>query len=98
MIGAGALAPRLVTAHAVARPIEEVVIWNRSFDKAQALAQTLERPGLSVRATDDIRAALAEADIVSTATMSAVPLVHGDWLKPGSHVDLVGAYLPTMRE
>jgi ornithine cyclodeaminase/alanine dehydrogenase-like protein (mu-crystallin family) len=98
MIGAGALAPRLIAAHAGVRPIERVVIWNRTPEKARALAVALDRPGLSVHASEDIAGAIGEADIVSAATMSAAPLIRGEWLKPGTHVDLVGAYLPTMRE
>src|SRR5260221_544193 len=82
MIGAGALAPRLIAAHAAVRPIAEVIVWNRTFDKAAVLARGLDRPGLAVRATDDLRRAVAEADVVSTATMSSEPLVRGEWLKP----------------
>jgi ornithine cyclodeaminase len=98
MIGAGALAPRLIAAHAAVRPIDEVVIWNRTDEKARALAGSLDRPGLLVRAVGDLDRAVAEADIVSAATLSSQPLILGDWLKPGTHLDLVGAYLPTMRE
>jgi ornithine cyclodeaminase len=98
MIGAGALAPRLIAAHAATRPIAEVVIWNRTPAKAHALAATLDRAGLSVRAAEDIADAIRVADIVSAATMTREPLIRGAWLKPGAHLDLVGAYLPTMRE
>ena len=98
MIGAGALAPRLIAAHAAVRPIENVLIWNRTAAKAEALADALDRPGLSVDASEDIAGAVGEADIVSAATMSREPLIRGEWLKPGTHVDLVGAYLPAMRE
>jgi ornithine cyclodeaminase len=98
MIGAGALAPHLIAAHASVRPIREVTIWNRTADTARRLANALNRPGLAVTATDDLEAAVAAADIVSAATLSRVPLIHGAWLKPGTHVDLVGAYAPDMRE
>ena len=98
MIGAGALAPRLIAAHASVRPISEVVIWNRTIEKAEHLARKLHRPGFRVVATDDVHAAVAAADIVSVATLSPEPLIRGAWLKPGTHVDLVGAYTPAMRE
>jgi len=98
MVGAGALAPRLVAAHASVRPISDVAVWNRSATRARALAANLDRPGLRVIATEDLGAAVARADIVSAATMSRAPLVRGEWLKPGAHVDLVGAYNPAMRE
>lgn len=98
MVGAGALAPRLIAAHAAVRPLTAVSVWNRTFATAERLAASLDRPGLSVTATRDLAAAVAGADIVSAATMASAPLVKGDWLKPGAHVDLVGAYAPHMRE
>lgn len=98
MIGAGALAPRLVAAHASVRPIADVAIWNRNPERAKRLATELDRPDLHVVATDDLSAAIAGADIVCAATMSRAPLLRGDWLRPGAHVDLVGAYNPAMRE
>lgn len=98
MIGAGALAPKLIAAHASVRPINHVTIWNRSPDRAERLAASLDRPGLKVTTTADREAAIREADIVSVATLTKEPLVRGAWLKPGAHVDLVGAYTPAMRE
>jgi hypothetical protein len=98
MVGAGALAPHLIAAHAAVRPIREVVIWNRTAETARRLAATLDLPGLSATASDDLEAAVRDADIVSAATMAQEPLVRGAWLKPGTHVDLVGAYTPEMRE
>jgi alanine dehydrogenase len=105
MIGTGALAPQLIRVHAKVRPISDVMIWGRSFDKAQHLAAELSaslptalaRP-ISVRAIAGRREGVAAADIVSCATLSKAPLVEGAWLRPGQHVDLVGAYTPLMRE
>ena len=98
MIGAGALAPHMIAAHAAVRPIRKVTVWNRTADTARRLAASLDRAGLSVSATDDLEAAVRDADIVSAATMSRAPLIRGAWLGPGTHVDLVGAYTPEMRE
>ena len=98
MIGAGALAPRLIAAHAAVRPIREVIIWNRTAERAQRLAATLDRPRLRVTASEDLAATIGSADIVSVATLANEPLVKGAWLKSGAHVDLVGAYTPQMRE
>jgi ornithine cyclodeaminase/alanine dehydrogenase-like protein (mu-crystallin family) len=98
MIGAGALAPQLVRAHAAVRPIQRVTLWNRSRQRADALAGELERSGIATTMADDLEAAVRRADIVSCATLSAEPLVRGAWLKPGAHVDLVGGYTPQMRE
>ncbi len=98
MIGAGALAPRLIAAHATVRQIADVTIWNRTPAKAEALATEIEREGLAVRATTDLEAAVKHADIVSVATMTDRPILQGKWLAPGAHIDLVGAYTPAMRE
>lgn len=100
MVGAGALAPHLIAAHASQRPIQTVAIWNHRRERAEALADALaaENPGYAVRAVADLEAAARAADIVSCATLSAAPLVRGAWLKPGAHLDLVGAFTPAMRE
>jgi ornithine cyclodeaminase/alanine dehydrogenase-like protein (mu-crystallin family) len=98
MVGAGALAPQLVRAHASVRPIREVALWNRSPDRVRALAAALAPTGLSVTVADDLEAEARRADIISTATISAEPLICGEWLRPGTHVDSVGAYRPNMRE
>ncbi|MBN9010876.1 MAG: ornithine cyclodeaminase family protein [Rhizobiales bacterium] len=98
MVGAGALAPHLIAAHAAVRPIREVAIWNHRPERAEALAARLDRPGLAVRAVTDLDAEIAAADIVSAATLSTEPLVHGEALRPGTHVDLVGGFTPHMRE
>jgi ornithine cyclodeaminase/alanine dehydrogenase-like protein (mu-crystallin family) len=97
MVGAGALAPHLVCAHACVRPIETVTLWNRTRARAERLAADLE-DRFAVDVADDLETAVRQADIVSCATLSAEPLVRGAWLKPGAHVDLVGGFTPGMRE
>ena len=98
MIGAGALAPQLVHAHASVRPIKRVTLWNRTRGNAVKLAFGLSVGGFETEIADDLEAAVREADIVSCATLSSTPLVRGKWLRKGTHVDLVGAYTPKMRE
>jgi len=99
MAGAGAMSGPLVRAHLSVRPgIERVVIWNRSRARAEALAMTLADLGKTVEVTSDLEQAVRGADIISAATMSSEPLLRGAWLKPGTHLDLVGAYTPQMRE
>ena len=98
MIGTGALAPNLIRAHATARGIEEVLIWGRNVDKAAAVARSVAASGLKVGATKDLESAISRAVIISCATMTKEPLVHGEWLRPGQHIDLVGGYTPEMRE
>jgi alanine dehydrogenase len=98
MVGAGALAPYLARAHCAVRPIAEVTIWNRTAKNAERMAGALARSGLRVEVADDLASAVARADVVSCATMASTPVIMGAWLRPGVHVDLVGAYRPEMRE
>ena len=94
MVGAGGLAPHLVAAHRAVRPsIERVLLWNRTRARAVAVAADV-----GAEIVDDLAAAVPQADIVCTATMTAEPLVEGRWLRPGTHLDLVGAFLPDRRE
>jgi ornithine cyclodeaminase/alanine dehydrogenase-like protein (mu-crystallin family) len=98
MVGAGALAPFLVRAHRSVRPIADVVVWNRSPARAQALVADLAKDGIAATIATNLEQAVAQADIITTATLSPDPLIRGAWLTPGTHVDSVGAYRPAMRE
>ncbi len=98
MVGAGRLSLNLIEAHAAIRPIREVAVWARSTDKAAAVAAKARGMGLEAQAAIDLERAAGEADIISCATLASEPLIHGEWLKPGTHVDLVGAYRDDLRE
>lgn len=99
MLGAGALAPHVIAAIRHVRPgIEAIRIWNRTPQKAEALAADCRAQGLPAWACTDAPAAQAEADIVIAATMAEAPIVHGDLLRPGTHVGLIGSFTPQMRE
>lgn len=98
MAGAGALAPFLIRAHMSQRPIRRVLLWNHRPDKAAALAASLAAEGLPVEHAPDLEPAVREADIVSCATLADAPFLAGAWLKPGAHLDLVGAFNRSMRE
>jgi ornithine cyclodeaminase/alanine dehydrogenase-like protein (mu-crystallin family) len=98
MLGAGRLAPHLIRAHAAMRPISHVTLWNRSRENADAVAEALRDDPFEVRVLEDREEAIRDADIISAATISETPLIEGRWLKPGSHVDLVGAFTPKLRE
>jgi ornithine cyclodeaminase len=80
------------------RPIAEVAIWNRSAERARALVAALAQDGITAKVADDLAGATGQADIVSTATLASEPLIRGAWLRPGTHLDCVGAFKPTMRE
>jgi ornithine cyclodeaminase len=98
MVGTGNLTPHLIAAHATARQISRISIWGRRMEAAEKLAGTLATSSFSVTVADDLEQAVGEADIISCATLASEPLVHGAWLQPGQHLDLVGAYKPDMRE
>lgn len=98
VVGAGRVARELPAAYRAVRPIDEVRVWARDPGSAQALAQAWRGQGLRAAPADDLAAACAEADIVSCATLATGPVVHGAWLRPGSHLDLIGSFTPAMRE
>lgn len=98
MIGTGVLAPNLIEAHASVRPVEKVIIWGRNLAKAEKLAGEFSDRSFEVLLVDEIGKAIADADIVSCATLSDEPLVQGRYLREGTHVDLLGAFRPDMRE
>ena len=98
MIGAGKLAPHLIRAHAAVHPIKSVSVWNRNPANAERLVQEMAGDPFEVSVCKDRAAAIANADIVSAATISAEPLIEGAWLSAGTHLDLVGAFTPAMRE
>lgn len=96
VLGSGRVAAALAEAWCDRFPITEAAIWSRNPDHAAALAVRLAAHGLPARAaaSPDPRG----FDIVSAATLSETPLVRGAEVDPGTHVDLVGAFRPAMRE
>ncbi len=98
VVGAGALAPYLVRAHASVLPLTSVAVWNRNPEGARRLAGALAAAGAPAEASEDLERAVADADVISCATLSSAPLVEGRWLKAGQHLDLVGAFSMSMRE
>ncbi len=98
VVGTGALAPYLVEAHCAVRPITDVMVWGRNRAHAARTATLLAAPGRTISVVDDLARALAVADIVTCATTAREPIVCGADVRPGTHVDLVGAFTPEMRE
>jgi ornithine cyclodeaminase len=93
IVGAGHVAGLMVEAYRVVRPITRVRVWNHRRAGAERLAARLGADAVS-----DLAAAVGDADIVSCATLSHEPLVRGEWLRPGTHLDLIGGFTPAMRE
>ncbi|WP_299592866.1 ornithine cyclodeaminase family protein [uncultured Microbulbifer sp.] len=98
MVGTGTLAPELIRAHTSVRPIKKVVVWGRSQEKAQRVLDAVADLPCDAAICSDIQQGMANADIVSCATLSKSPLLYGKWLRTGQHIDLVGAFRPDMRE
>ena len=98
LVGAGALGPHFVRAHAAVRPVKRVFIYNRSIAKSETLAAELAHAGFEAHSVSDLEHAVRQSDIVSCVTTSTQPIVKGAWLKPGTHVDLAGSFKPSMRE
>ena len=89
LVGAGTVAKSMVQAYSSLFPDARFTVWSRSRASAQAM-------GLPV--ADDLERAVKSADVICTATMATEPLIRGEWLQPGQHLDLIGAYKPGMRE
>lgn len=98
IVGSGRIAGLVAQAMRTVRPIERVLVWNVRPAGAEALAASLREQGLDARAVTDLQASAGQADIVSCATLSTEPLIHGAWLRPGTHLDLIGSFKPEMRE
>ena len=94
IVGAGTVGRSLHDAYSAAFPNAQFTVWNRTTKNAELMAA--ERPTLSV--ATDLEQAVRNADIVTSATMSTKPLIKGEWLQAGQHIDLIGAYRPDMRE
>lgn len=99
VVGTGRLAGWMARAHMALRPqLRRVLVWGRRADAARALARTLAGEGLPAGAAPALEAAVRAAQIVCCATTAREPVVHGDWLAPGTHLDLVGGFRRDMRE
>ncbi|AHV91038.1 ornithine cyclodeaminase family protein [Bordetella holmesii] len=98
VLGSGRIAGLVPAAMRAVRPIEEVMVWNVRQQGAQALARRLCDEGFRAWAVTDLQTAVSRADIVSCATLSTTPLVRGEWLRGGTHLDLIGSFTPEMME
>ena len=99
VVGCGEQARRHVTALRAVRDFDEILIWGRSAERARALAEQLsEREDTSVCVASDLQSAAAIADVITTVTSAREPVLSGNWVSPGTHVNLVGSAVPTNRE
>lgn len=100
LIGAGKVGRQLIRAHTSVRPIDTVWIWDRSPTAANALAQACQQNGISAHVCSEFQLPqiAGSVDLVSCATLATEPVIRGDWIQSGTHIDLVGSFTPQMRE
>ncbi|MGL4488426.1 MAG: ornithine cyclodeaminase family protein [Rhizobiaceae bacterium] len=98
VVGSGRVAKELPHAFKAVRSIEKVMVWSRTRENAEALANDLRRQDFDASSVTDLQSAVSQADIITCATLATEPVMEGAWLKPGQHVDLIGSYAPHMRE
>jgi ornithine cyclodeaminase/alanine dehydrogenase-like protein (mu-crystallin family) len=99
VVGTGSLAPWMAEAHAQVRDYENILVWGRNVEKAQLTAKAIgERLQNDISIAEDLQNATQQADVITVATTSRTPIIKGEWLRDGQHLDLVGAFVPEMIE
>ncbi|MFG6175989.1 ornithine cyclodeaminase family protein [Halomonas sp. THAF12] len=98
LLGAGRVGSLIPYAYREVLPIEEVAVWDINPVASERLVMQLNQDGFKARAVEDLQMAVSWADAITCATLSTQPLVKGAWLSPGSHLDLIGSFTPSMRE
>ena len=99
MVGAGTVAASIVIAYQEVFPsIERFIIFNRTTSNAYRFAEEMRHRVPAIEVMESLESACAEADIITCATMATNPMLKGKWIEPGTHVDLIGAFTPDMRE
>jgi len=98
IIGTGPIARNLALAHKACSPDMIVEIFGRNPERAAALAQELRDLGQDCAISRDLRTSVLRADMISTATNASMPIFDGAWVRPGTHLDLIGSFKPNMRE
>jgi len=96
--GSGRVASLAADAFRAVRPIRKVAVWNPRPAGAERLVAKLRGDGFDAHVAPDLEQAVGEADIVSCATLATEPIIRGEWLRPGTHLDLIGSFTPFMRE
>ena len=98
VLGTGSLSVPLVQAHTDTMRLKNVLVWGRQFHKTQRVVKQLKELGIEVRAMGDLEETLALSDVVAVATTATEPFLKADWVKPGTHISLVGAFTPQLAE
>lgn len=98
VVGAGRVASLLPDAYRCVRDISSIQVWDIRPEAAQAMVERLRAQGIDAHHAESLEQGVRWADIVTCATLSTAPLIQGEWLQPGTHLDLIGGFTPTMRE
>lgn len=98
VVGAGRVGSELPAAFSAVRPIQRVMVWNPTPERGEKLVASLQEQGVQAEWHTDLKSAVKQADIISCATLASEPLIKGEWLQSGQHLDLIGAFTPAMRE
>ncbi len=98
VLGTGALSAHMVLAHASVMSFQDIVVWGRSVEKAQKVVDELASQGLAARASDDLRGTVEQAEVIAAVTTATQPFICNEWVRPGTHLGLIGAFTPGMAE
>ena len=98
LLGYGEQAQKHIETIASVRPIRSIRVWGRDVDKAERFAGMQRKAGFDAEAYDSVREAVAGADVVCTVTSAQTPILFGEWLTPGTHVNAVGASVASCQE
>jgi ornithine cyclodeaminase/alanine dehydrogenase-like protein (mu-crystallin family) len=98
VVGGGAVAKHLVEAHMAVRPFKKINIWMRNAEKLNDYVKELKSKGIDAEAVENLEISAGQADVISCATLSKTPVIKGEWIKPGTHLDMIGSHKPDTRE
>lgn len=99
VVGAGTVARNLIRAYVAGMPsLEKITVWARRSEMAETVVSEMNHMPMELAVALDLPSAAAEADIITSATMAREPVIKAEWITPGTHVDLIGAYKSDMRE
>ncbi len=98
VLGTGALSAHMAIAHASVLSLQDIVIWGRSVERAQKVVDELASQGIAARASDDLRSTVEQAEVIAAVTTATQPFIRSEWVRPGTHLGLIGAFTPNMAE
>lgn len=98
VVGGGKVAQHLVQAHLAVRNFKKVNVWMRNTEKLNGFIISLKEQGIEAEAVTNLEKSAREADVISCATLSKTPVIKGEWVKPGTHLDMIGSHKPDTRE